>query len=98
MCNSILTKVLFDIVLPITLQTHNCKDINHTADEYRLVKVKVYNLSVNLIYTKLPKELQLHPTYSQHTVLTNPLFIFMFKTFLCNSTRDKGRKNNGEIL
>lgn len=97
MCNSILTEVLFDIVLPITLQTHNCEDVKHTADEYRLGKGKVYNLSVNLTYTKLPQELQLYPTYSQHTVLTNPLFIFMFKTFVCNSTRDKGRKINGEI-
>lgn len=55
-------EVLFDIVLLITLQTHNCKDIKHTADGHRLRKGKVYNLSVNLTWKKLLTELQLYLT------------------------------------
>lgn len=47
MYNSTLTEVLFDIVLLITLLTLNCKDIKHTVDGYRLLKGKVYSLSVS---------------------------------------------------
>jgi len=36
------------IILLITLQTPNYKDIRHPADGYKLGKGKAYNLSVNL--------------------------------------------------
>lgn len=49
MCNSTLTEVLPDIVLLITFLTLNHEDTKHTFDCYRILKGKVYSLSVNLV-------------------------------------------------